>query len=149
VPLKGREEYVALTLIAEHKAQSGSAIDRRTVAQTLKYVALEVEKQLTNLSSDKILYQPLVVVFYTGSDPDFEAPSWENCFPFPEELQIDEHREAQIRFKPVTVNLTRLFLEDKLSKEDFLNVMVASMTLTASSLYDVENFTDRLLQSRT
>ncbi len=123
VPCKEEKKFVALTLIVEHKAQSGASIDRKTIAQTLKYVALEVEEQLRDLPSDAVLYQPLVVLFYTGSDPTFDAPSWENSFPLPELLQVEELREVQVRFKPLCVNLTRLFLEDKLSGDDFLRVV--------------------------
>ena len=123
VPCKEPNKFVSLTLIVEHKAQSGSSIDRKTVMQTLKYVALEVETALKRESRDAVLYQPLVVLFYTGANPAFEAPSWEDYFPLPEFLQVEELRETQIRFKPLCVNLTRLFLEDKLSDEDFLRVV--------------------------
>lgn len=123
VRCKGEDARVALKLVVEHKAQSGSLVDRKTVAQTLKYAALEIEEQLKKTPNEKIVYQPLVVLFYTGSDPTFEAPSWESCFPLPELLRVEKLREAQIRFRPLCVNLTRMFLEDKLSKKDFLRVM--------------------------
>ena len=49
VPFKNSDARAALRLIAEHKAQSGASVDRRTVAQTLKYLTLEVEVQLKEL----------------------------------------------------------------------------------------------------
>ncbi len=122
IPCKNKDEFVALTLIVEHKAQSGATIDHKTIIQALKYAVLEVESQFKNLQTD-VVYQPLVVIIYTGADSNFEAPSWESLFPLPEALQIEELQEAQIKFKPICVNLTRLFLQNKLSKQDFLRVM--------------------------
>ncbi len=155
VPFKDSSARAALRLIAEHKAQSGASVDRRTIAQTLKYLTLEVDARLRELKGDSgVFYQPLVVVFYTGSDPDFEVPSWESCFPLPELLQIEELRESQVRFKPLCVNLTRMFLADELNKEDFLYVMNASMSLASlkrlpesystlfNALGQIENWTD-------
>ncbi len=159
VPCKEENEYVALKLLVEHKAQSGASLDRKTIAQTLKYVALEVDGELKNpeegAGSDAAatICQPLVVLFYTGSNPSFEAPSWERSFPLPSSLRVDELREAQVRFKPITVNLTRMYLENRISRNGFLNVMVASMASASlkrlpenystlfSALEQVENWT--------
>jgi len=155
VPCKDENDFVLLKLLVEHKAQSGASIDHKTISQTARYVVLEVDGELKDVQKDvESVYQPLVVLFYTGSDPDFEVPSWESTFPLPSSLQVGELKDSQIRYKPITVNLTRRFLEGKISKNGFLNVMVASMALAGlkrlpehystlfSALGQIENWTD-------
>ncbi len=123
VPCKEENKFVSLTLIIEHKAQSGATIDRKTILQVTKYVTLELEELLKKSQNGEVVYQPLVVIIYTGANPNFVAPSWETSFPLPQALQVKELRGVQIRFTSVCVNLTRLFLEDKLVDEDFLRVV--------------------------
>jgi len=155
VPCKEENDFVLLKLLVEHKAQSGESIDPKTISQATRYVVLEVDGELKDQKKNATpIYQPLVVLFYTGSDPDFEVPSWESTFPLPSSLQTDKLKESQLRFKPITVNLTRRFLEGKISQNGFLNVMVASMALAGlkrlpehystlfSALGQIENWTD-------
>ena len=139
LPQRGGDENLRVSLIVEHKAQSGERNERETLDQLFYYFAslcrrqLFDEKDSTKASKKKEPIrraQPIVALLYTGADVNYESPSWEKNHPLPSSLSA-----YQVRFPIVCVNFTRLYRENKLIGSPFLRGMGA--LLASASLKDL------------
>ncbi|MBQ9874170.1 MAG: Rpn family recombination-promoting nuclease/putative transposase [Thermoguttaceae bacterium] len=126
VPFKERGwENVRIRIIIEHKAQSGSREDRRSLGNIYQYLSLGMTEPL-GIGSDKgeepRAAQSIAVLVYTGRDENYNGPDPKKCFPLPKKLE-------KYRFGGYIpcVNLTRLYKEGKIKGSPLLRLALSAL----------------------
>ncbi|MBQ9875423.1 MAG: hypothetical protein IJM30_13295 [Thermoguttaceae bacterium] len=126
---------VEILIVIEHKAQSGSKENRRTIANLIQYITLASVEGLDEDSDGKRRFpQALAIVFYTGDDPEFDTPRWSDYFELPEGLS-----KYLVRCEIPCVNVTRLMIEDKIQGSPFVQAAFWALA-SAGKRTLVENF---------
>ncbi|MBQ9874214.1 MAG: hypothetical protein IJM30_07100 [Thermoguttaceae bacterium] len=103
----GSQSDAVVTLIVEHKAQSGSFEDAHTVAQAGLYAfAANYQRVVQRI---RPFLSPIAAIVYNGSNPDIDHFAFGEHFSLPEKLAL-----WQIGWTIPCVNLTRLYLDNKI-----------------------------------
>ena len=120
VPFRDGSGTAPITLVLEHKAQSGGLEDAATLAQTLGYVVSFCQELIESCRAgtrkETRILQPIPIVLYTGANLKLRELNWEKLFYLPEDL-------AQFQFRiPVRfLNITSLCQSQKLKASPFLS----------------------------
>ena len=125
--------------IVEHKAQSGRNVDRTTLINAAQYAVLSTADRLKETieaerdGKTRICPRSLIVVFFTGADENWTAPSMDECFPVPTGLEkYAFHMDVQ------SVNITKLWKEGALKGSPHLRAIFTA--LAAGGSYQISEF---------
>ncbi|MBQ9875091.1 MAG: Rpn family recombination-promoting nuclease/putative transposase [Thermoguttaceae bacterium] len=130
---KGERPDMKILIVVEHKAQSGGQADVETIANVVEYVVLTTTEQMRNAKAKngepRSRPQSLVVVFYTGPDPNYKAPEWSKAFPLPEPFA-----KFAFKIKIPRANVTRLYLDKKIKGTPLLRAGFSALACAGRNI---------------